>query len=802
MTWRSVILGLLLGLVISGATYYNDFVIRQASLINDLLPISVLGFAAALLLLVNPLIGRVFRLRLLSGGEIGVVVALGLAACAWPGAGFFRTASTNLAMPGYWLQINTSWQAAHVMSYVPGGSSELAPGQVTDWPQLVQAVLQAAQGRGQPALRALWRHLDHAGRSAFNQASHQKRITADTRRQLLAAVNGALSVAPWLADSAGEPSAATPVTARPQRAATPHEVTRLNRILLAQALPGVVLPAPAGNGVLLAGGRNDPKVVQPLVLGGAPDSSSMLRNFPWRVWWPCIRLWGSVALLLGLASLCLAMIVHPQWSDREHLLYPIPRFLSEMFAREPGRVLPRMATQRLFWAAFIAVFCLHLLNGLAVWYPGLPRVPLELPFRPLSTLFPSAAHMESAQAYFAPALFLTVIAFAFFLNGAISFSLGIAPLAFTLLALAMAATGQVLDADYLGAKRANMLRFGGYVALAAMILYSGRHYYLQVARGALGLSRGPIPRTSLWAARGLVFASLLAAAMLTTGGLNWPLALACVACILIIFLVLSRIVAETGMFFIQPYWMPVAVLTALFGVDVLGPTNYIVLAMASIMLVGDTRTALMANLVNGLKIADRPDGGSPGRLWPALVAMILVGFVVAGAATLWTQYTYGLSNVTGFERVILPSLPFDKLTSYAADMAARGTLTQATAATGLQHLALFSPADGAYQWLAIGMVLVIGAYFLRTRWSRWPIHPVLFLVWGTYPANRFAFSFLLGWAAKMAVVKVGGARLANRVLPFAVGIIAGELAISFVWLGVGTTYFLATGHSPPHFSIF
>ena len=50
MTLRGVILGLLLGLGISFATFFNDWVIGQTPLIGNHLPISVFGFAVVLLL--------------------------------------------------------------------------------------------------------------------------------------------------------------------------------------------------------------------------------------------------------------------------------------------------------------------------------------------------------------------------------------------------------------------------------------------------------------------------------------------------------------------------------------------------------------------------------------------------------------------------------------------------------------------------------------------------------------------------------------------------------------------------------
>ena len=52
-----------------------------------------------------------------------------------------------------------------------------------------------------------------------------------------------------------------------------------------------------------------------------------------------------------------------------------------------------------------------------------------------------------------------------------------------------------------------------------------------------------------------------------------------------------------------------------------------------------------------------------------------------------------------------------------------------------------------------GVGLVFACYALRLRFTWWPIHPALFLVFGTFPANRICFSFLLGWACKACFFK-------------------------------------------------
>ncbi|MEM6506973.1 MAG: DUF6784 domain-containing protein, partial [Planctomycetota bacterium] len=75
-------------------------------------------------------------------------------------------------------------------------------------------------------------------------------------------------------------------------------------------------------------------------------------------------------------------------------------------------------------------------------------------------------------------------------------------------------------------------------------------------------------------------------------------------------------------------------------------------------------------------------------------------------------------------------------------------------------------------------------------------HPVLFLVLGTSPAIRVGWSFLIGWAIRQAVLRLGGVRAFHATLPLAVGAIAGELLAAVGWQAAGLATHFFTDRSP------
>lgn len=95
-----------------------------------------------------------------------------------------------------------------------------------------------------------------------------------------------------------------------------------------------------------------------------------------------------------------------------------------------------------------------------------------------------------------------------------------------------------------------------------------------------------------------------------------------------------------------------------------------------------------------------------------------------------------------------------------------------------------------------GVIAVLFFSFLRLRVPWWPLHPVMFLLWATYPMSMTCHSFFLGWMLKKAAVRFGGIRMARVLRPLMIGIIAGEILAAVIFMIVGFLYYLDTGQKP------
>ena len=537
-----------------------------------------------------------------------------------------------------------------------------------------------------------------------------------------------------------------------------------------------------------------------------PLSEVFSQRVPWAKWSGPLGMWVPLVLLMSIGVICLSLIVHPQWSKREHLRYPIADFATTLMRDDP-RSGTSLLRDRLFWVGLVGILVIHAINGVHAWYPEFIQVPLEFDFSAIGRAWPYLQQWGGSYRLFHVALFPTVIAFSFFLSSDVSFSLGISRILPGLILPALILRGVQVEGSYVRGGGAVWATFGAYLGAGGLLLYVGRRYYWQTLKCALTFrSSQDVEAYSVWACRGfLLCLAGMFCIFVFRMDLEWPLALIVILLIYLAFTVLSRMSAESGLFFIKTSWVPLAPMLGLFGVSALGPEAILVVGMISCVLLMDPRECLMPFMVTGLKMCETTEV-KEAKIGLASPIVFVLAFAAALPVVLWSNYNHGMPMRDTYATKAVPQSAFDVGASAVNELQATDELQISEQRGTLGRLSgLWEHHAKKSQFLiaaGVGFALYVLVSVLRLRYAWWPIHPILFLVWSTYPLARFSHSFLIGWALRTVVERLGGTPAYRRARVLMVGCIAGDLLGGLIFLGHGGIYSIITGMEPEVYRIF
>ena len=539
----------------------------------------------------------------------------------------------------------------------------------------------------------------------------------------------------------------------------------------------------------------DPNVYEGFITGmSRGHTMTALADLPLEGWLPALVYWAPLVLLCSICVIALSVVVHRQWAHHEQLSYPIAQVASSFLKRERGKGIPDLFRNRLFWWGFIPVFCLFAIEYCSLWFPTrVPGLSVVLPaargfsFWQLQTDFPLLKVAPMWYSIGWQTIYFSIIGLAYFVASEISLTVGLThPLFVAFGMLFFSLSGEALPSGNIEFTRA-----GAYIGYAVILLYTGRTYYSAVFRRALLLGRAS-DRTAVVAARILLLATAGLVAMLVSMGLTWLMAILYALLLLLMFMVFTRIICETGIPFLQANWAPGVVLISLFGPAAVGPGPLVLLLFFNTILAQDLRECLMPYAATALKVGEDAKI-KIGKVFAVLVPSVVVALVVAFLALSWIHYNQGGMRGDANSTRIVPTGCFNDAVRSLRTMDETGVLEPSAALGGLGRLRLFAPNGKHVGLLLAGVVCAMSVCMLRLRFARFPIHPVVFMLVGTYPAAQVWFSFLLGWGVKTVVVRFGGGKVYQRLKPLFIGLIAAELITAGLVILVELLYFRIVG---------
>ncbi|MFA6133724.1 MAG: DUF6785 family protein [Phycisphaerae bacterium] len=555
--------------------------------------------------------------------------------------------------------------------------------------------------------------------------------------------------------------------------------------------------------MLPGSGGYDERVANGFMYGlGDPDHPIGIGAVPWAQWQGPLVTWMPIVALLAIASICLSLVVHRQWVHHERLRYPVVDFMESLLGSTGGQPHTSIIRNKLFWAGLALMMCLHLVNGAAAWFPNSISIPLSFDLWPLVQAFPVLAELHWRWQLLTPALWPIAVAFAFFLASDIGLSLGVSQIFYFIASAACFKAGLHIESDTLRGGIFVWERLGGSVAFALILIYVGRRYYWQVVRQSLGVARQQekVEPHVRWAFRILIASIAGLVALFVAHGLDWTLAIPVVLLSLMVFLVLARLNAEAGLILVQVDWTPMAALVGLLGLGAIGPQNYMIVALLICLTTLDPRECLLPFLVNGFKIGG--DYRIPlGRIGVSMAAAFLLALAVAIPVGLWADYNFGVGSGEPWATNDAPRIPFDSATQIVNNLAVTGELEKSEQLGPLQRIAAMEPGK-TFLWSAgAGVALVLLFSIARLRFAWWPLHPLIFIIGGTWATAEFMYSFLFGWLVKTAVMRLGGIAVYRQAKVFMIGVIAGDLLGGLIFMVIGMAYRISTGIVPPLYRI-
>ncbi|MGQ9732151.1 MAG: DUF6785 family protein [Candidatus Zipacnadales bacterium] len=478
---------------------------------------------------------------------------------------------------------------------------------------------------------------------------------------------------------------------------------------------------------------------------------------PWAKWAPALSSWFGFMVLFSLATLSLVATVRRQWVNHEKLTFPtvyVP--LNVTRGRE-------FWTNRVMWIGFAIPFLVGTLNTLNLNFPALPKLEYrmidlsqylgEQPWsflRPLSiSLYPfvtGIAYLLSTEVTLSAVVFFWVSKLERVVGGVTGWNewgSGMMYSRFPFL-------------EHQGA--------GAFLALACISLWTGRREYQRMLGAALGLNRSADPEDA-WPVRAFLLAFVLLVLYCKAAGMSLMPPIIILALSLLYMTAATRIRAETGnAWLFGPNVDPNIAMLSVAGSRSFATNDLTIMAFLSNISSYDLRCLSMPHQLDGLKIAEEI-GVSPRKVASAMMGALCVALSWGMASALVIWYRYGALGKLEPWRTLNGRRPFERLQSYLLNR----TTTD-------WHGSSF---------MAIGGILTAALMTLRMNFLWWPLHPVGYCLAGTATMDKVWMPFTIAFGVKSLVLRYGGPKLYQRLLPLFLGLIVGDLFNGGLWTLVG-----------------
>ena len=494
---------------------------------------------------------------------------------------------------------------------------------------------------------------------------------------------------------------------------------------------------------------------------------------PYGAWVRPMLAWGSLLGCTFAAVIAGAALVFPQWATAERLAFPIGQVELALLAPPEHRRKafgPTLAS-RGFWVAALVAFVLQCVGPLHSYFPKrVPDLSLTYDFQKLATGEP--------WTYFSVSLMRNGVVFlfvgmAYFIQARVGFSIWAT---FVIMQLVRVSAQTRLAYDLTNAALLDE-HLGASIAYLAGVLWVGRRGYRRMVFDRR--HRRPVALSILVVGVGGMATWLLAL------GVSPTMTVLSVAFALTAHLVVARVVAETGLPIFRWYGSPSQVYQRL-PAAAFSPRDVFFAQATTLTGTYTTRESAAVFVQHGLWVFDRASD-HPARDRRRLLAVIGWAVVVSFGVGCWSSLHAYYAHAVPLTR----QLPQVKINPYAVETLPTDQI--ATPLTARAHGHYPTPAHRPLVHVGVGATVAAVLSVLALRAQAWPFLPVGYVV-DTMPYIHWCwYSVMLGWLAKVLVLRLGGAKAYTAAKPAFVGLIVGEALAAAAWLAVNIAL-AATGH--------
>lgn len=523
------------------------------------------------------------------------------------------------------------------------------------------------------------------------------------------------------------------------------------------------------------------------VLPGHTSGWVSLWKIPWGVWLRPALFWAPLVLPFLIFSITLGYMLYRQWAHRELLPFPLAEFAASLVVRRPDRALPDVFYSPLFWVGLVAMVLIFSAAGLANFLDNMIYVRTKFNYMVLATKISFLNDSREGYSLLRGTIYFAIVAVAYLLPSEISLTAWVSwPLMVIATFLFYNQTGNRFNEGH-----NTMFLVGCWWGMASLIVFAGRWYFWNLFQAAIGCRRAAvIDSQSVWIAR-LFLLSLVAlvAALNTLYDLPLDMSVLWVLGLTAMFLVLCRLVAAMGIPWIPLTAMgPLGMLSSFMGVSGMGARVFSQLDTYQTFLIPVNGLSLMPfapAVANAAHVENKLTGRNPSM--KVIVPFLLVMAAVSVVFVLWLGYSYEGKADDAIAPGVWREAPM-----------LQGFIRKAVDDPDKMREAMTRRLSWRERWgniqmpeefpimCGVGLLLVLATGYLQIRLPRFPFHPLPLVLLGTWIMSRYWWSFLIGWAIKRAVLKIGGYRLFDQLRPLFTGIIVGLTATLVIWVIVHT----------------